>query len=270
MIHKIRMLKRTALIVLLLLTTAFMSAKDVPGQVLTWPEHGQQLVRFTIGKFKEISSHNGERNFSAEVLAENLWNKPIHLAAFHAYFYDKQKVRNGEGYLSVNDLPVNGKAKFELNVSTRGMPEGLELVPTDVPEGFASLLPRKEISVTVNSVPQGAALKVDGKDEGTTPKTVRFAPGKHVLTFALSGYTPGNYPFEVRPDDAPGGSVNFEMGAAMHDTVELRDGSVLTGDVEDLSATDLEIRIGGAIQKLSRNSVKRILLIERVPPADTQ
>jgi hypothetical protein len=86
-----------------------------------------------------------------------------------------------------------------------------------------------------------------------------------MLTFGLSGYSPGTYPFEVRPDDAPGGSINFELGAAMHDTVELRDGSVLTGDVETLSAADMEIRIGGSIQKLNRNSIKRILLIERMP-----
>ena len=243
-------------------------AKDPPAQVITWPANGQPLVRFTIARFREISSFNGQKNFTAEVLAENLWNKSIHLAAFHVYFYDKQKVRNGEGYMNVNDLPVNGKAKFDLSVSTRGTPENLELVPTNLPDEFASFLPKKEISVTVNSVPQGAALKVDGKDEGTTPKTVKFMPGKHVLIFALAGYAPGTYPFEVRPDDGSGGSVNFEMGSALHDTVELRDGSVLSGDVEDLSATELEMRIGGTIQKLNRNSVKRILLIERMPTSE--
>jgi hypothetical protein len=38
-----------------------------------------------------------------------------------------------------------------------------------------------------------------------------------------------------------------------------------TGDVEILTATEMEIRVGGNIQKLNRNSIKRVLLIERVP-----
>ena len=136
----------------------------------------------------------------------------------------------------------------------------------DRPDAFAQFIPKKEIPITVNSVPQGAALKVDGQDVGTTPKIVKFSPGKHEITFVLQGYAPGRYPFEVKPDDAPGGSITLELGSAMHDTVELRDGSVLTGDVEDMSASELEIRIGGSIQKLNRNSIKRILLIERMPP----
>lgn len=260
------MLNRLLLFISISLLTSISFAKDPPPQVIQWPAQGTPLVRFNFGKFKGDASYGGQKNFSSEVVAENLWNKPIHLAAFHVYFYDKQKVRNGEGYVNVSDLPVGGKAKFELSVATRGMPEGMELVPTNVPDEFAQFMPRKEISVTVNSIPQGAALKVDGVEVGSTPKTVKFAPGKHLLTFALSGYTPGNYPFEVRPEDASGGSVNFEMGTAMHDTVELRDGSVLTGDVETLSATEMEIRIGGTIQKLNRNSIKRVLLIERMPP----
>ena len=240
---------------------------------MTWPTQGQPLIRFTFGRFDEVGYYNNQKNFRCEVTAENLWNKPIHAAAFTVYFYDKQKTRNGEGYLSVSDLPVNGRAKFEFNVTTSGRPEDFQLVPKNVPDEFAQFLPKREIpkiAITVNSVPQGAALKVDGEDEGTTPKIVKFTPGKHLILFTLEGYATGNYPFEVKPDEAPGGSITLELGSAMHDTVELRDGSVLTGDVEALSATDLEIRIGGTIQKLNRNSVKRILLIERMPVAQAQ
>ncbi len=250
----------------LLLSAMVCVAKDPPPQVLQWPAQGIPLVKFSFAKFREIGSFAGQKSYTSEVVAENLWTKPIRIAAFHVYFYDKQKVRNGEGFISVSDLPVGGKAKFELNVGTRGMPENMELVPTNVPDEYAQYLPKKEISITVNSVPQGATLKVDGQDAGSTPRTVKLAPGKHLLTFGLGGYMPGNYPFEVRPEDASGGSINFEMGSAMHDTVELRDGSVLSGDVETLSATEMEIRIGGAIQKLNRNSIKRVLLIERMPP----
>ena len=250
----------------IILFTAVGFAKDPPPQVLTWPPQGAPLVRFTLGRFTEIGAYNGQKNYRCEVLSENLWNKPIHFASFSVYFYDKDKVRNGEGYINVSDLPVNGRAKFEFDVSTSGKPEGLELVPKNVPDAFAQFMPKKEIPITVNSVPQGAALKVDGQDEGTTPKIVKFTPGKHNITFILQGYAEGHYPFEVKPDDAPGGSITLELGSAMHDTVELRDGSVLSGDVESLSATEMEIRIGGAIQKINRNSIKRVLLIERMPP----
>ncbi|HVZ17806.1 MAG TPA: PEGA domain-containing protein [Terriglobales bacterium] len=244
--------------------------KQVPGKMLTWPPEGQSLVRVTIGTLKQIGAFSGEDNFTADVLTENAWIKPIHLAAFHVYFYDNQNVRIGESYLSVNDLPVNTKAKSDLNVRTRGKPSRLELVAVNVPDEFASFLPKKEIPITVNSVPQGALLRLDGEEQGTTPKIVKFVPGKHLLTFSLPGYGEGKYPFEVKPDDAPGGSITLELGSAMHDTVELRDGSVLTGDVEAMSATEVEIRIGGSIQKVNRNSVKRILLIERMPVAEPQ
>jgi hypothetical protein len=51
----------------------------------------------------------------------------------------------------------------------------------------------------------------------------------------------------------------------VHDTVELRDGSVLNGDLESVSATEVVVRVGGSMQRLNRNQVKRILLVERDP-----
>lgn len=259
------MLKRAFVFSILFALVGTSLAKDPPSQVLIWPSDGPSLIRFTLGKFLEIGSYNGRKNFTSEVVAENLSGKPIKLAAFKVFFYDKDKVRNGEGYISVSDLPVNGRAKFELSVSTQGLPGGLELIPSNVPDEFAKYMPAKEVPITINSVPQGATLKVDGQEVGTTPKIIKFHSGKHVMTFQMNGYSTGTYPFEVKPDEAPGGAITFEMGSAMHDTVEMRDGSVLTGDVETLSATEMEIRIGGTIQKLNRNSIKRILLIERVP-----
>jgi hypothetical protein len=68
---------------------------------------------------------------------------------------------------------------------------------------------------------------------------------------------------EIIPNDVSGGSVSYELGISAHDTVELRDGSVLSGDVQSMSATEVFIRIGGAIQSLNRNQVKRIVLIQR-------
>ncbi len=115
-------------------------------------------------------------------------------------------------------------------------------------------------------MPQGAALKLDGDEAGMTPKMVRVTPGKHILEFNKEGFTPGKFPIEIGTDDTSGGSVSYELGTLAHDTVELRDGSVLVCDVESMSATEVVMRVGGALQRMERNKVKRMLLVERDPP----
>lgn len=128
----------------------------------------------------------------------------------------------------------------------------LELVPKSLPTELQSFLPLKTISITATSVPQGAEVQIDGTPSGTTPKITQVAPGKHILTFSS-------------PHAVSGGSVSYELGTASHDTIELRDGTVLTGDVDSMSATDLVVRVGGTLQNISRNQVKRIALIQREP-----
>jgi hypothetical protein len=114
-------------------------------------------------------------------------------------------------------------------------------------------------------VPQGAAVKLDGKDMGTTPKILDVAIGKHMLEFSKEGYNTGTFPLEMGPRDGNGGSVSYELGASAHDTVELRDGSVLTGDLLSVDATQIQIRIGGSMQTYNRNQIKRISLTQRDP-----
>jgi hypothetical protein len=65
--------------------------------------------------------------------------------------------------------------------------------------------------------------------------------------------------------DTSGGSVSYELGTAAHDTVELRDGSILSGDLISISGMQIQLRIGGSTQTFDRNQVKRILLTERDP-----
>jgi hypothetical protein len=60
------------------------------------------------------------------------------------------------------------------------------------------------IAITVNSVPQGASLKVDGKEVGTTPKIVDVAIGKHTLEFSKEGFNSGKFPPEITSRDASG------------------------------------------------------------------
>ncbi len=96
-------------------------------------------------------------------------------------------------------------------------------------------------------------MKVDGSEAGTTPKIINVMPGKHMLEFSKDGFNPGHFPLEITSDQVSGGSVSYELGTSAHDTVELRDGSVLVGDVESMSATEVQLQIGGKLMRLDRN-----------------
>jgi hypothetical protein len=220
-------------------------------------------VRFSFGKFKEIGSSGKQHSYTIDVIAENLWGKKITKADFSLYLFDKSKIRIGEGWISISDVAPGEVVKFQIAAEASGTPVSTALAPRYLPQELQAYLPSKTISVTVNSVPQGAALKVDGTEAGVTPKIIQVAPGKHVLEFSKEGFNTGHFPLETTLDDAPGGSVSYELGTSAHDTVELRDGSVLSGDVESVSATEVLVRIGGTVQHLSRNQVKRIALVPR-------
>jgi hypothetical protein len=94
---------------------------------------------------------------------------------------------------------------------------------------------------------------------------VQLPVGKHSLGFTKEGFNTGTFPFEIGPDDVSGGSVSYELGTSTHDTVELRDGTVLSGDLVAVSGMEVRVRVAGTIQSLDRNKVKRILLTERDP-----
>lgn len=251
--------RRSLLTLLFILVTLFAQSKDQPFQVIVWPDSGPPVVRFSLGKFKEAGSFGSRRTYIIDIVAENLTSKQIPNGAFFLYLFDKNKVRIGQAWVTLTNVAPGQAVKFQVNVDASGAPVTASIVASrDVPN---------TISITVNSVPQGASLKVDGTDAGTTPKAVQVAIGKHMLEFSKEGFNTGHFPLEVAPSDVSGGSVSYELGTSAHDTVELRDGSVLTGDLETVSAAEIVLRIGGTMQHLNRNQVKRILLVERDAPA---
>jgi hypothetical protein len=245
-------------------------AKDQPAQIMVWPEQGSPVIRFTFGKFKEVGSLGSQRTYVTETTAENLWSKRIPEANFILYLFDKNKVRIGEATLNVSNVGVGESVKFQTTIASSGPPASLSISARSLPKELGPLAPPKVVSLTVNTVPQGANAKLDGVDVGTTPKMVQVPVGKHTLTFAREGFNPGSFPFEIGPDDVSGGSVSFELGTSAHDTVELRDGSVLSGDVVSVSGMDVVIHIGGSDQKLDRNQVKRILFVQRQAAEQSQ
>ncbi len=227
--------------------------KDAPPQVLVWPESGTPAIRFTFGKFRDVGSFRKAHTYVCDTTAENLSGKPIATAEFALYLYDKDKVRIGDGWISLTNVRPGETIKFQTTVDTTGTPVSISL----------AVKPPTSVSITVNSIPQGAVLKVDGADAGTTPKMVQIGVGKHLLEFSKEGFNSGKFPLEIGPHDVSGGSVSYELGTSVHDTLELRDGSVLTGDLESISATEVVFRMGGTLQHLNRNQVKRILLVVR-------
>ena len=68
---------------------------------------------------------------------------------------------------------------------------------------------------------------------------------------------------EITEDELPGGSISFELGGLSRDTVELRDGTVLLGDVVSLSMTAVVVRIDGSDRTYDRNRIKKLMLVER-------
>lgn len=109
-------------------------------------------------------------------------------------------------------------------------------------------------------------MKVDGKEAGVTPIAITASVGTHMLEFSKDGYNTGTFPLVITPDQLSGGTVSYELGSSAHDTLELRDGTVLTVDLESVSATNVTVRIAGNLQTFDRNQVKRILLTQREPP----
>ena len=254
----------------ILLLSFFLSmaeAKDTPGQSVVWPDSGQPVLKFVFGKFKEGPAYGHEHNYTCDTTVQNLWDKKIGDAVFSLYLFDKNNVRIGEGYVQVSNVAPGEMIKFQTSFHAAGVPVTLKLVPQTLPAELRPKAPPRLVGVTINSVPQGAGLKVDGEDAGVTPKMVRLIPGKHLLEFSKEGFNAGKFPLEIGADDASGGSVSYELGTLAHDTVELRDGTVLVCDIESMSATDLVVSVGGAVQRIDRNKIKRILLVERDAPA---
>jgi hypothetical protein len=232
--------------------------KDASLQTLNWPESGTPVLRFTFSKFKSLPGMGELHGYVMDIAAENLSAKPIPSARFTVYLFDKNRVRVGEDAIELHNVSPGETVKFETTVSASGLPVSASIEEaTQTPSA---------VSLTVNSTPQGALLNLDGVEQGPTPRLINVGPGKHTLSFSKEGFKVGTFPLEIGPNDVSGGTVNYELGAASFDSIELRDGSVLNGDLVSISGMDVEVRVGGSIQHIDRNQVKRIVLTEREAP----
>src|SRR3954463_11539200 len=184
------MRKSLCILPILLLCAATSFAADT---VLTWPTSGKEpVLRFTVGKLRQISSVSRQTDYLGEALAENLGTKAIPSASFYVYLLDKTDKRIGEGYLEVTNLAAGKSAKVPVSVHAMGSFVRMELQPQHLPSDE----PMK-IKMSITSVPSGATLKLDSQDSGVTPLVLPVPPGKHVLEFSKEGYASANTPLEI-------------------------------------------------------------------------
>jgi len=253
-----------SVLALCLALTGLLQAKDALPPV-SWPTNSP-LLQFTVNKMNHVGGYQGQQTYNMELAVTNVSGKRISQASFVFYLFDKQQVRVGQGYIDLVNVSPNETVKMQVNATAMGTPASFTITPQHLPAELAGTAPPKAIAVTVYSVPSGAKLSVDGKELGITPIAAQLVPGSHTLIFTKEGYNSGTFPMVVAADQLPGGSVSFELGSPAHDTVELRDGTVVNGDLQYVDATQVVVMAGGNAQKFDRNQVKRILLIEREQP----
>jgi len=235
--------------------------------LLLWPDDNNPTLRVTFGRFTQLAAYNGQLSLESPVLIENMSSKRIPEASLTVYMMDKDGVRVGNGMLSTNDLEPGQQVRVAFQVFSVGIPARLKLVARNNSSGVPTSL--KTVPLKIISVPPAASLKVDGRDVGITPITVPIGIGNHTLSFSKEGYATGSTPVDIKADEAPGGSITFELGGLAEDNVELRDGTVLKGDVLSVSMAQVQVRVNGKDQTYDRNQVRKIILVQResVPQA---
>jgi hypothetical protein len=247
-----------AFLLISLLTTAS-NGKNEPAITMLWPAE-KPALKLTFDKFRQMGTYGGQNMYISDTTVQNLTDKQISRAIFTVYLMDKNKVRIGEGLLQILDLEAGQAARIQFQFNSVGVPASLTLsAKKDILAPGGKTLPLKVVSV-----PPGAKLKVDGQDAGLTPVIVRFTLGTHQLDLIKEGYAPGATPLEVTADELPGGSVTVELGGLSRDTVELRDGLIVLGDVISMSMTEIVVRVDGKDQAIDRNQVKKVMLVERI------
>jgi len=246
---------------LLLFAIASALAADT---VLTWPADGKDaMLRFSIGKMRQVSSNAGQSDYLGEAMAENLSAKTIPSASFYLYLLDKNGKRVGEGYLEVTNLPGGQKARISVTAHAMSSFARMELQPQHLPSDE----PMK-VKMHINSAPTGASIRLDSQAAGVTPEVLPIAPGKHTLEFSKEGYLTASTPLEVAANSMPG-SVDIDLNPLTVDTVVLRDGTTILGNVTSVSDTALNLTVKGKTTALQRSRVARIVFGQRKSAAST-
>lgn len=239
-------------LVLILAACGLAGAQAESPTTLFWPSADKPTLKISLGKFQKSGILNGQSIFVVDVSAQNVSDQGMPRSVFTVFVADKNGVRIGRARLQLPEIRPFRTEKAQLQFSAAGDP------------ATVSLLAGRTIPLRILSLPAGANFKVDGADEGVTPKLVDFTIGSHSLEFSKEGYATGATPLDVGADELPGGSISFELGGLSKDTLEFRDGSTVLGDVISMSLTEIVVKTDGKDQKYERNRVKKMILVERI------
>jgi len=254
-----------ALLLLLAVSATSAAAKEATLEI-NWPASPKPVLKFSFEKFSRMPVQSEQEIYSTAVTATNLWDKVVN-ASFSVFLLDRNKMRVGEGSITLIHLRPGESVRSSLTIPATGTMASVQLVPKELPVELQAYGPVKTVAVTIQSVPPGAALKVDGREAGITPAEVKLTPGKHAMEFSREGYQKAIYDLLVLADQPNGGSVSFDLSPLSSDLLELRDGTVLAGDLVSMDATTIVFRARGAVGSYDRRMVKKILLAAREHPA---
>ena len=246
------------LITLLLIAVSASYAKKQE-LVLMWPQQDPTL-KLTFAPFQSVGSLAGSSVLVSDVTVQNLSNKVMPRASFKISLLDRNNIRIGDGLLVIDDLNAGQSAKVQFQCKSVGQPVMLNIAA----HNSGGVPTSTVVPVTIISIPPGATLKVDNQPAGTTPVTVRVLTGTHNLELHKEGYAVARTPLDVNPDETAGGSITITLGGLANDTIELRDGSILTGDVISVNMQSVVVSVQGNQQTLERNRIRKIFLVERV------
>ena len=182
-----RLAATALLLVLSFIASAQGKNKDVDYTML-WPNANSPTLKIAFGKFREVSSYNGQHEFTEDVTVENVSPKNIPFASFTVYMLDKDKVRIADTILEIKDLGPAQQVRVPLQFHTTGAPSTVSLVARADANGVPTSL--KTIPIKIISVPAGANLKIDGQDVGVTPYAAKLRVGSHTLEFRKSAIPP--------------------------------------------------------------------------------
>jgi hypothetical protein len=229
--------------------------------IMFWPNQESAILKLTFGRFRNMATFAGKMTLISDVVVQNVSLKQIPRSSFSVALLDKARVRIGSGSLIIDELNAGESAKLQFQCESVGAPAVLSLAARNNGGAPVSL---KTIPITVISVPAGASLKVDDKDEGLTPARINVSVGTHQLELKKEGYAVATTALDVAPDEAPGGSISVTLGGISNDTIELRDGSIITGDVMSMTMEAVVISVNGQEQTFARNRVMKMFLVERM------
>ena len=105
------------------------------------------------------------------------------------------------GQTPLVDLPLEAGEHTLLIEAARYLPLATELAVTgrNIPQQLALELAPAWAEVTIDSLPQGAAILVDGEAAGTTPAVVEIIGGERQLILQLAGYADWQQALAVEP-----------------------------------------------------------------------